>query len=145
MPFDYITVMVQSEVADRLCAKAGTSDYGAITAVIAYYGQAEVLFNVDADNFVPPPKVTSSVVRIRLHKEKPYHPQSEKLLMRTVKAAFEQRRKTLPNALSAAFSELDKATLTACVEECGFPTTIRGEKLDIADFVRLSDAIAAKL
>jgi len=142
LPFDYITVMIQAEVADRLCAKAGSKDYGAITAVLAYYGQSEKLFTVPADRFVPAPKVNSTVIRIRLHKEKPYHPKDETLMFRTIKAAFGQRRKTLINALGAGFSELSREQITEAVTACGHDVNIRGERLDIAQFVALSDRIA---
>ena len=92
-PFEYITVMVQAEVADRLCAKAGSKAYGAITASIAYYGEAERLFTVPAHDFVPAPKVNSAVVRIRLYgDQKPNVPQNEALFFRTVKVAFETSR-----------------------------------------------------
>lgn len=141
LPFDYITIMIQSEVADRLCAKAGKSDYGAITAVLAYYGVAEKLFTVSAGNFLPAPKVNSTVVRIRLHKNKPYVPKDEKTLFRTIKGAFEQRRKTLPNALSACFSELEKDEITNAIVECGHNSDIRGEKLSIEQFVTLADKL----
>ncbi len=141
LPFDCITVMVQSEVADRLCARAGKSEYGAITAVLAYYGVAEPLFTVPADRFVPAPKVNSTVVRIRLYRERPYHPKNEAFMFRTIRAAFEQRRKTLSNALSAGLGGLSKEQLTDIIVACGHRSDIRGERLDIADFVRLSDAI----
>ncbi|MBQ7319145.1 MAG: 16S rRNA (adenine(1518)-N(6)/adenine(1519)-N(6))-dimethyltransferase RsmA [Clostridia bacterium] len=139
--FDNITIMIQAEVADRLCARAGSKDYGAITAVLAYYGQAEKLFTVGADRFVPAPKVDSTVVRIRLYKQKPYHPKSEEMLFRTIRAAFEQRRKTLPNSLCTGFGEISKERLTEIVVACGHRADIRGERLDINDFVALSDAL----
>lgn len=141
LPFDYITIMIQSEVADRLCARAGSSDYGAITASLAYYGVAEKLFTVGAHNFMPAPKVNSTVVRIKLYKDKPYKPKSEQLFFRTVKAAFEQRRKTLPNALSASFSELTKDEITSAIVACGHKPDIRGERLDTEQFCALSDAL----
>ena len=141
LPFDYITIMIQSEVADRLCASAGSGDYGAITAVLSYYGVAEKLFTVSAGNFMPAPKVNSTVVRIKLHKNKPYVPQEEKALFRTIKGAFEQRRKTLPNALAAAFGELSKEEITDAIVSCGHKPDIRGEKLGIAEFVQLSDKL----
>lgn len=141
LPFDYITIMIQSEVADRLCAKAGSSDYGAITAVLAYYGIAEKLFTVSAGNFMPAPKVNSTVVRIKLHKDKPYQPMDEKVFFRTIKGAFEQRRKTLPNALSASFGELTKNEITEAILQCGHKPDIRGEKLDVSQFVTLSDKL----
>ncbi len=141
LPFDYITIMIQSEVADRLCASAGSGDYGAITAVLSYYGVAEKLFTVSAGNFMPAPKVNSTVVRIKLHKNKPYVPKDEKALFRTIKGAFEQRRKTLPNALAAAFGELSKEEITDAIVSCGHKPDIRGEKLGIAEFVQLSDKL----
>lgn len=143
LPFEYITIMIQSEVADRLCAKAGSKEYGAITAVVNYYGEAEKLFKVSAGNFIPAPKVDSTVVRIRLHKQKPYIPKDEETLFRTIRAAFEQRRKTLPNALSTGFQDIPKDVLTTIVESCGHRADIRGERLDIAQFVALSDCIYA--
>ena len=141
LPFESITIMIQSEVADRLCARAGSKEYGAITAVVDYYGVAEKLFKVGAGNFMPAPKVDSTVVRIRLHKEKPYSPADEKTLFRTIRAAFEQRRKTLPNALSSGFPDIPKERLTELVEACGHRPDIRGERLSIADFCALSDRI----
>lgn len=141
LPFDYITVMIQAEVADRLCAKAGGKDYGAITAVLAYYGVAEKLFTVPAADFIPAPKVNSSVVRIQIHKEPPYRPQNEALLFRTVKAAFGQRRKTLVNALHAGFPELTREEIQEALHTCGYDLNIRGERLDIADFTALSDKL----
>ena len=141
LPFDYITIMIQSEVADRLCARAGSGDYGAITAVLAYYGVAEKLFTVSAGNFMPAPKVNSTVVRIKLHKNKPYTPKDEKTMFRTIKGAFEQRRKTLPNALAAAFGELSKDEITDAIVACGYKPDIRGERLDISEFVELSDKL----
>ncbi len=145
LPFDYITVMIQKEVADRLCSPAGGKDYGAITAVLSYYGEAEKLFVVPADKFIPAPKVDSAVIRIRLYKDRPYHPKDEALMFRTIKAAFAQRRKTLSNALAAGFSELDKEQINGIIASCGFEPTIRGERLDIAQFVTLSDRIGEAL
>ena len=141
LPFEYITIMIQSEVADRLCAKAGSKEYGAITAVVDYYGHAEKLFKVSAGNFIPAPKVDSTVVRIKLHKEKPYVPKDEETLFRAIRAAFEQRRKTLPNALSAGFQDIPKDVLTSIIESCGHRADIRGERLNIAEFVALADQI----
>lgn len=141
LPFESITIMIQSEVADRLCASAGKSEYGAITASVAYYGSAERLFKVSAGNFLPQPKVDSAVVKITLYDEKPNLPKSEDILFRTIRAAFEQRRKTLSNALSSGFPELSKDRITEIIEELGHRADIRGERLDIADFTALSDAI----
>ena len=141
LPFEYITIMIQSEVADRLCAAPGGKDCGAITSVLNYYGTPEKLFKVSAGNFIPAPKVDSSVVRIRLHKEKPFSPIHEPTFFRTIRAAFEQRRKTLPNALSAVFSEISKEEITNIIVSCGHSADIRGEKLGVADFTALSDRL----
>lgn len=145
LPFRHITIMIQLEVADRLVAKAGTAAYGAITAVLNYYGTAERIMRVNAGNFMPPPKVDSAVVRIALHEKKPYQPKDEATFFRTVRAAFEQRRKTLPNALSAGFEGLTKEECVALVEQAGHRPDIRGERLDTAAFVALSDLIFDKL
>ena len=141
LPFDYITVMIQSEVADRLCCAPGSKNCGAITSVLNYYGEPERLFRVGAHNFLPSPKVESSVIRIKLHKQKPFVPKSEAIFFRTIKGAFEQRRKTLPNALASAFGELPKEQLTNIILSCNHSADIRGEKLTVEQFVELSDAI----
>ena len=145
LPFRYITIMIQQEVADRLVARAGTAAYGAITAVLNYYGTAERLFTVSAGQFMPPPKVNSAVVRIKLHEEKPYRPKDEALFFRTIRAAFEQRRKTLPNALSAGFPELTKEECVALVVAAGHREDIRGERLSTAEFLTLADLIFEKI
>ena len=141
LPFDYITIMIQAEVADRLCAPVGGKDCGAITAILNYYGTPEKLFTVSSDRFIPEPKVDSAVVRIKLHKDKPYKPLDEATFFRTIRAAFEQRRKTLPNALSAVFGELSKEEITSIIVSCGHNADIRGERLSTADFATLSDAL----
>ena len=145
LPFRYIAVMIQSEVADRLTAKAGSAAYGAITAMLNYYGTAQRLFTVSAGNFMPPPSVNSAVVRIKLHKQKPFVPKDEEIFRRTVRAAFEQRRKTLPNALSAGFPTLGKDACTEAVTRAGHRPDIRGERLDVSEFVALADIIADML
>ncbi len=141
LPFDSITVMIQSEVADRLCALPGKPDYGSVTAYLNYFGTCEKLFRVPAGKFLPPPKVDSAVVRIDLYRDRPFKPADEKIFFRTMRAAFEQRRKTLPNALSAGFGELSKADITEAIVSCGFDVNIRGERLSVGDFCMLSDAL----
>ena len=142
LPFETINIMIQAEVADRLCAKAGSKDYGAITAVLAYYGEAQKLFTVPADRFVPAPKVNSTVISIRLyHDNKPCVPKSEEMLFRTIKAAFGQRRKTLANALNAGFPNLERSQIEEAIRACGFDPSIRGERLDIQAFTALSDEL----
>ncbi len=139
--FSSITVMVQNEVAARLCAKAGSSDYGAITAVLGYYGQAKRLFRVPAGCFMPAPKVDSAVVRIDLYKEPVYKPKNEKLFRSLIRFAFEMRRKTLLNALSAKLPYPKEKILDA-IRAIGLSDTVRGERLSTEEFVRLSDILA---
>ena len=139
--FSHVTVMVQKEVADRLAALPGSKDYGAITAVLGYYGTVERCFTVSPGSFLPPPAVSSAVVRIDLYPEPAFSPLSEKTFFDTIHAAFEQRRKTLVNALSARFSDVGKDKLSEIVLSCGFPADVRGERLGTGDFVKLSDAI----
>ncbi|MBR2296579.1 MAG: ribosomal RNA small subunit methyltransferase A [Clostridia bacterium] len=139
--FTSITVMVQKEVADRLCATSRDSEYGAITASINYYGRVSRLFDVAPDNFLPPPNVTSSVIRIELFKECPYFVRDEKTLFEVISGAFAQRRKTLLNSLSSSISWVSKARLAEVIEECGFELTIRGERLSIEELCALANKL----
>ncbi len=141
LPFDSITVMVQLEVADRLCAGAGKKNCGAITATVDYYGQAQRLFVVRADKFMPVPKVDSATLRIDLYRDRPVMPKDEQLFFDTIRHAFEHRRKTLVNALSAGFSNIDKEKIAKTIADCGFSPDIRGERLTVEDFARLSDKL----
>ena len=142
LPLTSVTVMIQTEVADRLAAAAGSAEYGAITAVLGYYGRVERLFTVSAGCFLPPPKVSSAVVRLDLYQTPPAV-RSEALLFRVIHAAFAQRRKTLGNALSGAVS-LDKAAITELLVSLGHSPTVRGECLSTEEFIALSDAIDEK-
>ncbi len=140
--FSSITVMVQNEVAARLCAKPGTSDYGAITAVLGYYGTVRKLFKVSAGSFIPAPKVDSAVVRIDLYDKAVYQPRNEKLFKDLIRAAFEMRRKTLANAISAKLPHINKQKITESIVSLGFPETVRGEALSTKNFVDLSNLLA---
>lgn len=143
LPLSSITVMIQKEVADRLVSPPGKSDYGAITAVLGYYGTVRRLFTVPPGCFLPAPKVSSSVVRIDLPSERPIAVSSEETLMRLIHAAFEMRRKTLVNAVSAKFPSIGKDRLAEILSDLGFDVNIRGERLSTADFARLADRISA--
>lgn len=136
-----ITVMVQKEVADRLCSGADAGEYGAISAMIAYYGSAKKLFTVTAGSFFPAPKVDSAVIRIDMYEEKPIKAADERVLKRVIKGAFAQRRKTLVNSLCSEFTYLGKEKMTSVIEELGFSSTVRGEKLSVADFVKIADKL----
>ncbi len=141
IPFESITVMIQKEVAVRLTAPPGDSEYGAITAALAYYGKVERLFNVAAGNFLPAPKVDSAVTRITLYKEPPVSVRDEAMLFRTIRGAFAQRRKTLSNSLASEFGDLTKSELAEIIVSCGFDASIRGERLGLGELARLADAI----
>ena len=143
--FDNITVMIQKEVALRLCAKPGDSDYGSVTASVARYGKASRLFNVSAGSFVPAPKVDSAVIRIEVDRERKYSVIDEKTMTRVIRGAFAQRRKTLVNSLSSEFSELNKEELTEAVVSASFAPDIRGEKLGIPEFALIADAVYDKI
>ena len=139
--FETVTVMIQREVAKRICAGPGTADYGAFGIFVQWHCVPELLFDVPPSCFVPRPKVTSSVVRLTKRAAPPAMVLDEKLFFRVVRAAFNQRRKTLVNALSAQIPGLDKGLLEAVLTECGLDPRVRGEVLDISAFARIADAI----
>ncbi len=141
--FSSITVMVQNEVAARLAALPGSSDYGAITAVLGYYGTVKKLFRVSAGCFIPAPKVDSAVVRMDLYSAPKYKPKNEKLFKNLIKAAFEMRRKTLTNAVSAKLG-YSKEVIGEALASLGYDVNIRGERLSTGDFVNLSDYLNDK-
>ena len=139
--FDSVTVMIQREVAKRICAKPATADYGAFTVLVNWYAEPEMLFDVPPSCFIPQPKVTSSVIRLKTRSEPPVEVKDKALFFCVVRAAFGMRRKTLTNALSANFNELNKADIENLLTACGFDPKIRGEVLSIGDFAAISDAI----
>ena len=138
--FHSLTVLIQKEVAQRICAAPGTADYGAFTLLMQYYTQPELLFTVPNTCFLPAPKVTSAVIRCQTRTAPPVQVRSEAAFWRTVRAGFALRRKTLVNSLQTGW-ELPKDTLTDIVAACGLPPTVRGERLGLAEYARLSDAL----
>lgn len=139
--FESVTVMIQKEVADRLCAAPGTPEYGAITAACAYYAHTEKCFTVSPANFVPPPKVTSEVIRMNLYGAAPVQCKSKENLFRVIRGAFAKRRKTLANSLAGETSKRTKAEIEAALISLGYRADIRGEALGLSDFARISDLI----
>ena len=136
--FHAITVMIQREVAQRICALPGTSEYGAFSVYCQYHTAPEILFDVPPECFLPAPKVTSSVLRM-VPKEKPVEVDDEAHFFRVVRAAFAQRRKTLLNSLMTSFGgEFTKEELANAIADCDFQPNIRGERLSIQDFAMLS-------
>ena len=140
--FDSLTVLIQKEVAQRICAEAGTAEYGAFTVLMQYYTAPKMLFTVPASCFLPAPKVTSAVIHCSVRKTPPVEVVSESALWRTVKAGFALRRKTLVNSLQTGY-QLPKERLTEIVTACGLSPTVRGERLTLEDFARLSNALCA--
>ncbi len=140
--FRTITVMVQKEVAQRLCSKSGDSEYGAITASVNYYASVKRLFPVKAGSFSPPPKVDSAVIRFDLYDTPPVTPADEDTFFAVIRAAFAQRRKTLLNALCTAFSDrLSRDALADIIAEAGLTQDVRGEKTDNKTLCFISDKI----
>ena len=140
--FQSITVMVQKEVAERLQAAPGTKDYGAITLAVQYYTKPKIKIEVPREAFIPPPGVDSAVIHLEFHNEPPVITEDPKKMFRIVRAAFNQRRKTLANGLKNA-QELHatKNGVEAAIESIGKPLTVRGETLTLEEFARLSDAL----
>jgi len=137
--FDSITVMVQREVARRICAKPGSPDYGAFTVYANYHTEPEALFDVPPECFMPRPKVYSTVIVMKTRADRFLEADEEKMFFRVVRAAFGQRRKTLVNALHAAFGNaMGKNDILGIVIGCGFDVNVRGETLGIDEFIRLS-------
>ncbi len=141
IPFKTITIMIQKEVADRLVASPGTADYGAITAVLAFYGKAKRLFHVPHSAFLPAPKVDSTVIRIDLYGEPPFHVEDRAFFFGVLHAAFEMRRKTLVNAVSAKYRNLNKDIIAKTLEEMGLDPLVRGERLSATEFAELSNRL----
>lgn len=139
--FSAITVMIQREVARRICAAPGTSDYGAFSVYCQFHTTPELLFDVPPECFIPAPKVTSSVVRL-VPRPTPAEVDDPDHFFKVVKAAFAQRRKTLLNGLTTAFgSRVPKEDLARMIVDCGLPADVRGERLGIPEFAKLSKAL----
>ena len=142
--FRTVTVLIQREVACRLCAPQGSSEGGSFSLFLQYHMETELLFEVPADKFLPPPKVTSAVIRC-VRREKPaVETEDEAFFFRCMRGAFLLRRKTLVNSLAAALYEYRKEDIHAAVAACGFYPSVRGEQLTLEDFNRLSRAISAQ-
>lgn len=136
-----ITVMVQKEAAQRITAKPGTRDCGALTAAIHYYSEPEKLFDVGKNSFVPAPKVDSSVIRLKIRKEPPVSVPDEKYFFKVIRASFGQRRKTLANSVSGGLG-FTKDEVLCALERCGLFPTARAEELSLEDFAAFSAALA---
>lgn len=142
VPIDNITVMVQKEVAQRMQVGPGTKDYGALSLAVQYYAEPYIVANVPQNCFIPRPNVGSAVIRLTRHQEKPVTVKDEQHMFRLIRAAFNQRRKTLQNALhNMPELNLSKEQVVGALEQMGLPATVRGEKLTLEEFAKLSDLL----
>jgi len=140
LPITSVTVMVQKEAAQRLCAEVGTREAGAVSVAVSYYAEPHILFGVSRASFMPPPNVDSAVIKLKIRKEAPIKVKNEKEFFRLVKCCFSQRRKTLVNAVSNT-AGTDKDELRAALRALGLPETVRGEQLTMEQLAALSDII----
>lgn len=138
LPLRSITVMVQKEVAERLCSGCGSRSAGAVTVCVDYYAEAKKLFDVSKGSFLPAPKVDSSVIRLDKRKDPPVQVSDEKAFFRLVRAAFAQRRKTLLNSVSSA-AGISKAQLLEALEKSGLDHNVRAEQLSLEQFALLCE------
>lgn len=142
VPLENITVMVQKEVADRMQAGPGSKDYGALSLAVQYYAEPYIAANVPQNCFMPRPNVGSAVIRLTLHKEPPVTVKDDKFMFSLIRAAFNQRRKTLVNGLSnAADTNVGKEEVLAALEKMGLSATVRGEELTLQKFAELADLL----
>lgn len=140
LPINEIEVMVQKEAALRLTAPIGSRDAGAVSVAVRYYGEAEILFEVGRESFMPSPKVDSAVIKIRLYETPKYRVPNEKKFFSLVKAAFAQRRKTLVNSIANSLG-ISKQQIILSLDKLNLAPTVRAENLTMEDFVNLSDLL----
>ena len=144
LPVDSLTVMVQKEAAQRICAEPGSRNVGAVSIAVRYYAQPEMLFQVSRGSFLPPPNVDSAVIRLKIRETPAVSVEDEAFFFQTVKAAFAQRRKTLANSLSAGLA-VSKQQALETLAACEIPPNARAEELTMERFGRLSDALFRKV
>lgn len=140
LPLSQIVVMVQKEAAERLCAAVGTREAGAVTVAVQYYAEAEKLFSVGRNCFVPSPNVDSAVMRLAVREQPEFPVKDEKFFFKMVKAAFAQRRKTAQNGISAGLG-LPKEQAAEALENIGLQKDIRAEKMTMQELAALADSL----
>ncbi|MBQ1991427.1 MAG: 16S rRNA (adenine(1518)-N(6)/adenine(1519)-N(6))-dimethyltransferase RsmA [Clostridia bacterium] len=141
LPIKALTVMVQKEAAQRICAEVGTRQSGAVTVAVNYYSTPQLLFSVSAGSFMPAPKVDSAVIRLDILENPRVELKNEKLFFRIIKSAFGQRRKTLSNSLSSGLS-LPKGDIINALETAGVPANYRAEQLTMQQLADIANAVA---
>lgn len=140
LPLKAVTVMVQREAAQRLCAPVGSRLSGAVTVAVDYYAEARKLFDVSAGSFMPAPKVDSSVIRLDIREKPGIEVSDEKLFFSMIHAAFSQRRKTASNSISSG-TGIPKAVVAEAIERCGFPPYVRAESMTAEQLAALCEAL----
>lgn len=140
LPIKSLTVMVQKEAADRICAKPATRECGAISYAVRWYSEPRVLFRVNRGSFMPSPNVDSAVIRLDVKNERRLPEDEEKRMFKIIRAGFSQRRKQIVNPLSAAFGT-DKRAICEIFEELKIKTTARAEELTLDDYAALAKAL----
>ncbi|MBO5055005.1 MAG: 16S rRNA (adenine(1518)-N(6)/adenine(1519)-N(6))-dimethyltransferase RsmA [Lachnospiraceae bacterium] len=146
VPLKSITIMVQKEVADRMQVGPGTKDYGALSLAVQYYARPEVVAYVSPSCFIPQPNVGSAVIRLDRYEKPPVEAEDESFLFAIIRAAFNQRRKTLANSLgNAAGLNITRQQVMEVLEELGFNPSVRGEALTLEEFADLSNCLRKKV
>lgn len=138
LPIESITVMVQKEAAERICAEPGTRNSGAISLAVRYYSDPKILFNVSRGSFLPSPNVDSTVIKLSLLKTPPVSVKDEKLFFNTIKASFSKRRKTILNSLSGGLS-IPKEVTSDVLKRSSLSTNLRAEQLTLENFAAISN------
>lgn len=140
LPITSMTVMVQREAAERICAAVGTRESGAVSYAVSYYSDPRMLFKVNRGNFIPAPNVDSAVIRLDIKKSSPLCENEEKILFRLIRAGFSKRRKQLVNPLSEEL-HISKANAAALLDSIGVKPSSRAEELTLDDFIRLARSV----
>ena len=142
VPIDSITIMVQKEVADRMQVGPGTKDYGALSLAVQYYAKPEIVAVVPPECFIPRPNVSSAVIRLTRHSNVPVDVKNEKQMFALIRAAFNQRRKTLKNSINNSPElHFSKEAVEKALEHMGLPAAVRGETLTLMEFAELSNLL----
>ena len=139
LPIESLTVMVQKEAAQRICALPGSREVGAVSIAVQYYAQPKILFPVSRGSFMPAPDVDSAVIRLDIRKEAPVSVVNEDTFFKVVKGAFSQRRKTLSNTLSSSFG-VSKNQVNLWLEKASVAANLRAEQLSMEQFAAIANA-----
>lgn len=141
VPIDSITIMIQKEVADRMQEGPGTKDYGALSLAVQFYSKPEVIAYVSPECFIPKPNVGSAVIKLKRYEEAPVDVKDKDFMFRLIRAAFNQRRKTLVNSIGNSGNNISKDKIVEALQRMGLSESIRGERLSLEEFAALSNIL----